>query len=154
MGNRRLSIGMILAVAAGAFLLMNLGLPWFTALDSYMPGFSSAWLWLASLAGIFGAVLVILAARAEGELKLGKVSFKSLAPVGGVLLAGLGFLLILIKLFVGHYELGLGIGLFFGLLGCLGVILSAAVLFLESSGFKLPLQSRTPGTPPPPPPPV
>ena len=103
---KKLSMGQMLGLGGGVLMLIALFLPWFTAkvsglgqTDSSSGNAFDFWLaWLGAILVLAAAGLLISATFGSSEMKFGNLKGEQLA----LLLAGLGTLLILIKLIIGE----------------------------------------------------
>jgi len=106
MNLKKLSVGQMLGLGGGVLMLIALFLPWFTVKvagfgESESSSGNGFDFWLAWLGGILVLVavgLLVAAVFGSSEIKLGNLKGEQIA----LLLAGLGTLLILIKLIIGE----------------------------------------------------
>jgi len=125
-----------IAGGAGALLVINLFLPWYSvsfggfgfSINAFRAEF---WAWGGSVLAIAAAVLIVLKALEIQDISAGDISADAL----GLYLGIAGFVLVVIRLLT--QSSGASIGLFLGLLAS-GAVAYGAFANAKDAGIKLP----------------
>jgi hypothetical protein len=156
----KLSNGQKVAGISALVFIISIFLPWYT-LDT--PFGSASGGPFESVLSTFGVLfllgaIIVIAVKMFGasDFALGSLKPEQIALV----LAGVGAVLVLIKLIFGHEEAGIdldrGFGLFLGFIGAAGLT-AGAFMMMQEAGLEMPdiddFKSFGGGDEPPPPPP-
>jgi hypothetical protein len=128
----KLSNGAKLALVGGVVLIVDLFLPWYKVGPISLNAFDAEFLaWGGALIAIAGAVVLVLKATGQQDVKAGNFSAEQLAT----LLGGIGFILILLRWLTESNFVGFG--LYLGLLAAAAVA-AGAFMSMKDSGQNLP----------------
>jgi hypothetical protein len=148
----KLKNGQKIVLAAGIVMIINLFLPWYRVsafgFSASINAFDSEfWAWFGSLCAIAAAVIIALKVFANMKINAGPLKAEHLA----LILGGLGFLFILIRLLT--ETTSMFIGLWIGLIVS-AVLAYGAFMAMKEEGLSIQdFKSLGGGSNPPPPPP-
>lgn len=159
---KKMTLGQKIAGISGLVLIVSIFLPWYTLT---IPGFGSGSSGpFESVLSTFGILLLlgamgVIAAKifASADFSVGPFKPEQIA----LMLAGVGAVLVLIKLIFGHSESGIGLdrgfGLFIGFLAAAGLT-AGSFFMMQEAGIDMPdmddFKSFGGESEPPPPPPA